>query len=151
MINTATVDGGGTLDCGQGCAFSGTGGGGTLTLTGGTSTLFNNPNIVARNNAVLTLAPPATVTYSTITANNGVQITLTTACTISSLVLQKSSTLDNSGNLGAVTITTSSMDGDTCQILDPNNKITFGNPITVSGQVTSGPVVFTGARTLQVT
>lgn len=149
-IGTATVDGGGTLDCGTGCTFSGTGGGGSITITGGTSTLFCVPNIVARNNATVTLSAPDG-TYSTITAVNGVQMTITCAMTITSLTLQKSSNLDASQNLGDVTITSSTMDGDTCQILDPNNTITFTNATTVAGQVSSGPITFTGSRTLKLT
>lgn len=149
-INTASVDGGGTLDCGVGCAFSGTGGGGTLTITGGTCTLFCTPTIVARNNATVTVSAPSG-TYSSITLNNGVTLTVTCAMTITSLTVQKSSNVDLSANLGAVTVTSSTIDGDTCQILDPNNCVTWSNASTVNGQVTSGPFVFTGSRTVKVT
>ena len=55
-LNLATVANGGTLDCGAGCAFSGTAGGGTLTIQGGSTTLFAVPSVVARNNATVTLS-----------------------------------------------------------------------------------------------
>lgn len=149
-INTATVGNGGTLDCGAGCSFAGTGGGGTITITGGTSTLFCTPTVTARNNATLTLAANAG-TYASVNATNGTSVTLQAAMTISVLTLAKSSNLDNSGNLGAVTITTSTIDGDTCQINDPLNGITYTNATTVNGQVSTGPITFTGSRTVKVT
>ena len=150
-LDVVTVDGGGSLTCGPTVTFTGTGGGGTLTLTGGSATLYCAPAaIVARNSAVLSLAG-SSLTFASITANNGVQISLLTAMTISVLTLQKGSTLNNSANLGAVTLTTSTLDGDTCQILDPNNSITYTNATTVNGQVTSGPFVFTGQKTVKVT
>ncbi len=150
-VDIATTDGGGTLDCGAGVTFSGTGGGGTYTLTGGAGTLFCTPAaVVARNSAILTLSA-ANGTYASVSAINGVQVTLTQPMTITSLTVQKSSNVDNSQNLGAVTITNTTIDGDTCQINDPNNSITYTNAASVAGQVTSGPFVFTGTRTVKVT
>lgn len=149
-LNLATVDGGGTLDCGIGCAFSGTAGGGTITITGGSSTLFCTPTVVARNNATVILSAPSGV-YASVSAINGVGVTITCAMTISSLTVEKSSNVNNSGNLGAVTVTTSTIDGDTCQVSDPNNTMTFTNATMVNGQVTSGPFVFTGPRSLKLT
>jgi len=150
LLNMATVDGGGTLDCGIGCAFSGTAGGGTITITGGSSTLFCSPNVVAQNNATVTLSAPNGV-YSNVSAINGVQLTTTCSMTITSLAVQKSSNLNNSNNLGAITVISSVIDGDTCQINDPNNTMTFTNATTVNGQVTSGPIVFTGPRSMKLT
>lgn len=150
-ISSASVDGGGTLDLGPGCAFSGTGGGGTLTVTGGTCNVFCTPtSIVARNNATLTLSA-LNGTFANINCTNGVQVTTTVAMTISVLTLAKSSNLNNSNNLGAITVTTSTIDGDTCQVQDPNNTITWTNATTILGQVTAGPITFTGSRTLKVT
>lgn len=150
-IDIATCDGGGTLDVGSGVTFTGTGGGGTLTYIGGVGTLYCAPaTLVCQNNSNVTLSGSGS-TYSAITANNGCSLTITAAMTISVLTLQKFSTLDNSNNLGAVTITTSTMDGDTCQVLDPNNGITWTNATTVNGHVQNGPVTFTGARTMKVT
>ena len=71
--------------------------------------------------------------------------------TISVLTLLKSSNLDNTNNLGAVTITTSTIDGDTCTIQDPNNGITYSNATSVQGSVTSGPLQYTGTRTERIT
>lgn len=150
-VDIATVDGGGTLDLGSGVTFTGTGGGGTLTVTGGTSTLYCTPAaVVARNNATVTLSASGGV-YASISAINGVTLNVTQAMTITTLSLLKSSNMNNSNSLGAVTITNSTLDGDTCQVNDPNNTITWTNATTVNGQVTSGPFVFTGARTVKVT
>jgi hypothetical protein len=151
-INTATVDGGGTLDCGVGCAFSGTSGGGTLTLTGASSTLFNTPSVVARNNSTLTLSA-VNGTYASVSAINGVQLTLTQPMTISVLVLQKSSNLDASQVVkpSCVTIPTLTMDADTCVISDPNNALAPSNGWTFAGEVSSGPYQFTGPRAAKYT
>lgn len=149
-LNLASVDGGGQLDCGVGCAFSGTAGGGTITVTGGSATLFCTPNVVARNNATINLSAQNGV-YSSVSAINGVQVALTCAMTITSLTVQKSSNVDASNSLGAITVTTSTIDGDTCQILDPNNTMTFTNATQVAGQVTSGVITFTGPRSVKVT
>lgn len=149
-LNLASVDGGGQLDCGIGCAFSGTAGGGTITITGGSVTLFCTPNVVARNNAVVALSAPSGV-YSSVSAINGVQVALMCAMTITSLTVQKSSNVDASNNLGAITVTTSAIDGDSCQILDPNNTMTFSNAMQVAGQVTSGVITFTGPRSVKLT
>jgi hypothetical protein len=149
-LNLATVDGGGSLDLGPGVAFSGTGGGGTLTMRGGVCTAYCAPAaIVATNSAQLTLSATSG-TYSALTASDGTHVRLTQPMTISSYTLARSSVIDNSANLGAVTLTSGSLDG-TCQIIDANNGITFTNAATVNGQVTSGPFVFTGARTVKVT
>ena len=149
-ISQATVDGGGTLDMGTGCAFSGTAGGGTITITGGSSTMFNTPSaIVAKNDATITLAA-VNGTYSSITATNSCSLTILAAMTISVITLAKGCTLDASNSLGAVTITTSTLDGDTCQVNDPNNVITWTNATTVLAQVTDGPFIFTGSRTVRI-
>lgn len=150
-VDLATVDGGGTLDFGVLTTFTGTGGGGTLTVTGGSSTIYCTPAaVVARNNASVTLASPSG-TYASVTANNGVQMTWAASFTITSLTVQKSSNVSNSNNLGAIVVTNATIDGDTCQIADPNNSVTWTNAPTINGQVTSGVFVFTGPRTLKLT
>ncbi len=151
-ISQASVDGGGTLDMGSGCTFSGTGGGGTITITGGTSTMYNAPStIVARNNATVTLAAQGG-TYPSVSVTSGCTLNIAAAMTISVLSVTKSSNVDASGIVGVtVTITTSSLDGNDCQVNDPNNVVTWTNATTVSGQVTSGPFIFTGPRTVKVT
>lgn len=150
-IDIATVGTGGRLDVGANVTFSGTGGGGTLTITGGTSTLYCAPaTLVARNSATVTLAGASAV-YSSVSAINGVRLSLLAAMTITALTLQKSSNMNNSNNLGAVTITNATIDGDTCQVTDPNNGITWSNPATINGQVSTGVITFTGSRTMQIT
>jgi hypothetical protein len=151
-LNTAVVNGGGTLDCGVGCAFSGTGGGGTITITGGTSTLFTPVTVVARNSATVTLSAVNGV-YNSLSATNSCSVTLTQPMTISVMSLTKSSNLDASPIVqpASVTVTTLTIDGDTCQINDPNNAIPIPTATTVNGQVSSGPFVFTGPRAVKIT
>jgi len=151
-LNSATVGAGGTLDCGQGCAFSGTGGGGTITITGGTSTLFDTPTVVARNNATVTLSC-LNGNYASVSVINGCQLTITQPMTLSVLNVQKSSNVDASQVVqpASVVVTTLTIDGDTCQINDPNNAIPIPTATTVAGQVSSGPFVFTGPRAVKIT
>ena len=142
---------GGALDCGVGCSFTGTGGAGTLTLTGGNSTLFCAPmSIIARNNANLTLSANNGV-FSNVSAINGVAVAIKCPMTITALTLQKSSKVNAENAYGTVTITNTTIDGDTCQINDPNNVIAYTNAASVAGQVSTGPFLFTGPRTDKIT
>lgn len=151
-INAATVDGGGTLDCGAGCAFSGTSGGGTLTLTGGTSVLYDTPTVVARNGATLTLAAQSG-TYASVSCINGCQLNIVAPMTISVLSVLKGSNADASQVVlaSSVTITTLTLDADSCQINDPNNAIATSTGWTFNGQVSAGPFLFTGPRAVKIT
>lgn len=146
-IGMASVGQGGTLDCGIGCIFSGTSGGGTITINGGTCTLFNTPNVIATNGATVTLAAP-NGTYTSVSAVSGVSITLASSMTISSLALNQSCTVDSSANPGLVTITSTAIDASTCQINNTNNSITFTNRPTYTGTIASGPILATGPGTL---
>jgi len=66
-------------------------------------------------------------------------------------MLETNSTLDKRQDLRSLTINNSTLDGDTCQVLDPNNAITWTNATSVKQRVVGGPFQFTGTRTVKVT
>ncbi len=140
-ISTALVDGGGTINLGAGVTFSG-----TLTLKNAAATVECAATIAA-NSSTVTL----TGTGVTYTAFTGVlsQLSLLTDATITTLTISNNTTVDKSQDLRAMVVTNWSLDG-TCQILDPNSRITFTNPGTWTGPVQAGPLQFLGNRTIAV-
>jgi hypothetical protein len=145
-IASATVDGGGSLSLGSGVTFSG-----ALTINGGAVETYVAPaSIVMTNGSTLTVEAAA-LTFASITAESGSRITWLSDSTITTLSLKTGSILDKSNDVRAMTITNSTIEGDTCQVLDPQSKITWTNATTVNGAVTTGPFTFTGARTVKIT
>jgi hypothetical protein len=134
-LASATVDGGGSLNLGSGVTFSG-----TLTLQGSSAcNTYCSPatSIILQNGSSLTVLQDG-LTFPSITAQNGSSISWQAGGTITSLNLKSSSTFDKSDDLRTLTITNATVEGDTCQILDPNSVITMTNAMTVNGQVSSG-------------
>src|SRR5262249_32995452 len=148
FIHTATADGGGTVQFGQGCTIDG-----TLTLTGATGICYMAPAvIVAQAGASLTLdTGVAGLTVTAVTGRSGSNIIWDSDATITTLTLQTGSVFDKSGDVRAMTITNSTIDGDTCQVRDPNSAITWTNATTVNGIVSSGPFQFNTGRTVKIT
>lgn len=152
-INSAVVNSGGLLATGPGVTWSTNifGTASTLTLYGGSAIL---------NSAVptLTLASGASaevttdsLTFASVSAQGGSRLSWLAGGTITSLTLTTSSSLDKSQDNRTLTITNSTMDGDSCTISDPLNSITFTNATSVKQAVQSGPIQFTGTRTIKVT
>jgi trimeric autotransporter adhesin len=145
-VASATVDGGGSLSLGVGTTFSG-----KLTANNGTSTLFcASATLDAFNGSQVTVQSTG-LTYTTVLASNGSTLTWTSNSTITALTLTTGAVLDKSSDVRPMTITNATIDGDTCQVLDPNSAITWSNPATVKNQVSSGPFTFAGPRTVQIT
>lgn len=142
---SAVIDDGATLTLGPGVTFTG-----TLTATGSTLDLFAAPASLVANNCQITLLQDG-LTWASIQATNGTSLSVLCGGTITSLTLATASSLDKSQDLRALTMTNATIDGDTCQIIDPLNKVTFSNPVSVKNPVTSGPFVFNGTRTVLVT
>ncbi len=125
-LSSSTVDGGSSLGIGPNVTWTAAS---TLTVNGGS--------------AILNAAP------ATLTMVNGAQVTITTdSLTWAAITAQGGSTLTM---LAGGTITNSTIDGDTCQFIDPLNAITWTNATSVKQQVTSGPFQVTGTRTFKVT
>ncbi len=91
------------------------------------------------------------LTYAAVTARNGSQVTWNSNSAITALVLQTGSTFDKSGDVRQISIATSTIDGDSCRVLDPNSTITWTAATLVNGQVSSGPFVTGPGRTWKIT
>jgi hypothetical protein len=132
-LASALSDGGGTIVLGSGVMFSG-----TLTMNNGAAVLGCAPaTILVEFGSSLTVLSTG-LTYATVTIQNGCSVRWLSNSTITTFTLKANSTFDKSGDPRAMTITTSTVEGDTCTVIDPNSLITWTNPTTVNNQVTSG-------------
>lgn len=147
-LSSCTVDGSATLGIGPGVAWTA---GASLTLYGGTANLYAAPGtLTCANGAQVNLLQDA-LTWATVSAQGGSALIVQAGGTITTLTLTTSSYLDKSQDARALTITNSTIDGDTCFINDPLNAVVFTNATSVKQQVASGPIRFTGTRTVKVT
>jgi hypothetical protein len=147
-VGNVTLDGNATLAFGPGVTWTAAT---TLTTNGGRVTLNTAPpTITAANGTTFTFGTTG-LTYATVTAQGGCRLNFLAGGTITTLTLQTSTILDKSSDSRGLTITNSTIDGDSCQVIDPLNAITWTNATTVKGQVRSGPFQFTGSRTVKVT
>ncbi len=147
-LASCVVDSGASLGVGTGVTFTAAS---TLTLNGGSALLNSAPaTITMTNGAQLTIATDL-LTWATITAQGGSAISMLAGGTITTLTMSTSSNLDKSQDARTLTITNSTMDGDTCTINDPLNSIVFTNATSIKQSVQSGPIRFTGTRTVKVT
>lgn len=145
---TVSVDVGCTLGIGAGVTWTA---GNALTMYGGFAILNAAPASITLNNGSQITIATSGLTWAAITAQGGSSINFLAGGTITTLILTTSSSLDKSEDARSLTITNSTMDGDTCTINDPLNSITFTNATSVKQQVSSGPIKFTGPRNLRVT
>jgi hypothetical protein len=146
-LNSSTVDGNGSLGIGPNVTWTG---GSVLTMFGGSAILNSAPpTVTATNGAQVTVAKDQ-LTWATMTLQGGSALTWLAGGTVTTLTMTTSATMDKSQDARALTITNSTIDGDTCQINDPLNAISYTNATIVKQQVTSGPFLFTGSRTVKV-
>lgn len=150
-INSITVDGTARLGLGDGVAW--TGGTKQLLMYGGTmvSTANSSPTTLDLHNGAQATIMRDSLSWPLVKAQGGSQLNWMAGGTISTLTMTTSSVFDKSEDARALTITNSTIDGDTCVIDDPLNSITFTNATLVNQQVSSGPFKFTGARSVKVT
>lgn len=146
QLQSLGVDGGGTLSVGAGVTILGllnfnNGSGGIVNCAPGTLTLQNGSSATVGGQGL---------TYQNVNAFQSSTLSWLSNSNIQNLVLQTGGTLDKSGDFRGITIVNSTIDGDTCQINDPLSAISWTNPTTVKGSVTSGPFVFTGPRNVKV-
>lgn len=146
-FSSSTIDGGATLGIGSGVTWTASS---TLTMLGGTAILNAAPATLALSNGAQATISTTDLTWATITAQGGSSLNFLAGGIITTLTMSTSSSLDKSGDVRGLTITNSTIDGDTCFINDPLNAITFTNPTSVRQQVSSGPFRFTGTRTVRV-
>lgn len=147
-LSTSKVDGSAKLGVGAGVTWTA---GSTLTMLGGSAVLGAAPETLdIRNGAQVTITEDE-LTWTTVTMQGGSSMTWLAGGTITTLTMTTGCTLDKSQDLRALTITNSTIDGDTCVVNDPLNAITWTNATSVKQRVTSGPLQFTGTRTVKVT
>lgn len=147
-LSSCTVDGGATIGIGAGVVWTAAS---TLTMNGGSADpLMSAPATLALNTGAQVTITTDGLTWVAITARGSCSITMLAGGIITTLTLETGSSLDKSQDLRALTITNSTIDGDTCQINDTNNAITFTNASNVKQRVNSGPFLFTGTRTVKV-
>ena len=147
-LSSSTVDGGATVGIGPNVTWTAAS---TLTMLGGSAILNAAPVTVAMNNGAQTTFETDGLTWPTVTAQGGCTLTWLAGGTITTLTMTTGCTLDKSSDARALTITNSTIDGDSCQFVDPLNALVFTNATTVNQQVAQGPFSFTGPRTVKVT
>lgn len=147
-LSSSTVDGNSKIGIGADVTWKAAS---TLTMYGGSAVLLAAPATLALNNGARATIVEDGLTWSAITARGGSTMNWLAGGTITTLTMETGSSLDKGSDLRALTITNHTLDGDTCVISDPLNTITFTNAGTVKQQVTSGPYLFTGSRTVKVT
>lgn len=145
---SVTVNQGATLGIGANVTFSA---GSSISSYGGTLVLNAAPATLNLYNGSQSRILTDQLTWTTIVSQGGSLLTMLAGGTITTLTMTTSSILDKSQDGRALTITNSTIDGDTCSINDPLNTITFTNATSVKQSVTTGPFKFTGTRTVKVT
>lgn len=147
-LASSTLDGGATVGIGPNVTWTAAS---TLTMHGGTAVLNAAPAALNMDGGAQATIATDSLTWTAITAQGGASLNFLAGGTITTLTLTTSSNLDKSNDMRALTITNSTMDGDTCLINDPLNAITFTNATSIKQQVNAGPIRFTGTRTMKVT
>ncbi len=146
-LSSSMVNGGAALGIGAGVTWTAAS---TLTMYSGTAVLNSAPATLTISNGSSVTVGTDSLTWTTVTAQGGSALKFLAGGIITTLTLSVSSSLDKSQDGRALTITNSTLDGDTCFINDPLNSITFTNATTVKQAVVSGPLRFTGTKTLKL-
>lgn len=123
----------------------------SCTMYGGSLLINSPPATLSLNNGTQATFATDSLVWPSITAQGGCTLTWLAGGTITTYTATTGCTLNKSGDNRALTITNHTIDGDTCQFIDPLNAITWTNAGTVKQQVSSGPYQFTGTRTVKVT
>jgi len=147
-LSSCNVDGSGTVNIGEGVTWTA---GSTLRLYGGIATLNSAPATLTLDNGATANILEDSLTWANVNARGGSTLNVIAGGIITTLTLETNSQLDKSADGRSLIITNSTLDGDSCFINDPYNSITFTNATSVKQQVLSGPIRFTGTRTVKVT
>lgn len=152
-LNVAVLNGGASIEVGAGVTWTTSVSSTTSSLTayGGNVVLGAAPALVTGNGGANFTFTVDALTWAAINVLGGCNLNWLAGGTITALTMTTSCRLDKSSDARGLVITNSTIDGDSCQILDPLNAITFTNATTVKQTVTSGPFQFTGSRTVKLT
>lgn len=146
-LTSSTIDSS-TFAAGVGLSWTA---GSTLTMFSGSALLNSAPATLSLSNGAQATIATDGLTWANMSGQGGAALTFLAGGTITNLTLSTGSTLDKSGDARGLTVTNSTIDGDTCSINDPLNSVTWTNATSVKQQVSSGPFKFTGTRTVRVT
>jgi hypothetical protein len=149
-LNTVICDGGALIALGSGITYLGGANNGIVTVNNGTLILYDTPNGVSLDQGSQLVCFTENSTFASVSASTGARITWNCNSTITALVLQNASTFDKSGDVQATTLTNVTMDFNTCRILDPNNTLTFTNPVVGINGILAGPFVTGKGRKVQI-
>jgi hypothetical protein len=147
-LSSCTVDGSATLGIGPGVTWTAAS---TLTLQSGSCILNAAPATLLLNNGSQATVATDALTWTVVTAHGGSGMEWLAGGTITTLTMTTGATLDKSQDARSLVVTNSTLDGDTCQVIDPLNAISWTNATSVKQSVSSGPFQFTGPRTVKVT
>ena len=146
-LTSSSMDGS-TLGVGAGVTWTA---GSTLTMYGGSAFLNSAPTTLSLNNGAQATISTDGLTWATVNQQGGSDLLMLAGGVITTHNMTTGSTIDKSQDGRALTITNSTIDGDSCVYNDPLNAITWTNATSVKQQVASGPFRFTGSRTVKVT
>lgn len=147
-LSSSTVDSSATLGIGDGVTWTAAS---TLTFYGGTGILAAAPATLTITNGSQIIVTKDSLTWATVNLQGGSNLTWLAGGTVTTLTMTVGSFMDKSQDGRALTVTNSTIDGDSCVVDDPLNAITWTNATSVKQQVASGPFRFTGTRTVKVT
>ncbi len=147
-LSSCTIDGNANVGIGAGVTWTA---GSTLTMYGGSLVINAAPAALSLSNGAQVTFTTTGLTWASISLKGNSSMLWLAGGIITTLTLETGSSLDKSQDLRTLTITNSTLDGDTCTINDPLNAIVFTNATSVQQQVSSGPIRFTGTRTVKVT
>jgi len=147
-LASCTIDGSATVGIGSGVTWTAAS---TLTMYGGSTIINAAPATLTMNNGAQGTVAKDALTWPAINMQGGSSLVWLAGGTITTLTMTTSSSIDKSQDARSLTITNSTIDGDTCSVNDPLNAVTWTNPTSVKQQVTAGPFKFTGTRTVKVT
>lgn len=147
-LSSSTVDGNGTLGVGDGVTWTA---GSILTFYGGAGILAAAPATLTVTNGSQVTITKDLLTWATLGLQGGATLIWLAGGTVTTLTMTTSSFMDKSQDARSLTVTNSTIDGDSCVVDDPLNAITWTNATSVKQRVASGPFRFTGTRTVKVT
>ena len=140
---TINVNGGGSIALGAGASVT------SLTLQNAAGEIYDVPGTISMNQGSTLIVGSTGLVYPSITAVGGSNISWISDSNITNLIMTTSSVFDASVDVRKFTIASITMDGDTCIVRDPNNRI-IPLSVTVNNMVKSGPFIFGTNRTVKV-
>ena len=147
-LSSCTIDGGAFVVIGDGVTWTAAS---TLTMFGGSVVLAAAPATLAMNAGAQATVTKDSLIWTVVTQRNGSVITFLAGGTITTHTMETGASLDKSLDARGLTITNSTIDGDSCFYNDPLNAIIWTNATSVKQQVADGPFRFTGTKTVKVT